>query len=114
MSKYGEEAKKLHREGNRCSASVYKAFEDVNINGDNNIPAPRREDGKCGTVLAAEKLIREMGLGDPADFDNEFMRVYGSLQCAELLKMHGRRCNEFVGFSAELVEKMLAAKKGES
>lgn len=39
------------------------------------------------------------------------MRVYGSLQCAELLKMHGRRCNEFVGFSAELVEKMLAAKK---
>ena len=55
-----------------------------------------------------------MGLGDPADFDKEFMRVYGSLQCAELLKMHGRRCNEFVGFSAELVEKMLTAKKGES
>jgi len=114
MSKYGEEAKRLHREGNRCSASVYKAFADVNINGDNNIPAPRSEDGKCGTVLAAEKLIREMGLGDVSDFDNEFMRVYGSLKCGELLKMHGRRCNEFVGFTAEYVEKLLEAKKGEN
>lgn len=113
MLKYGEIAKRLHREGNRCSVSVYKAFEDVNINGDDNIPAPRSEDGKCGTVLAAEKLIREMGLGDVSDFENEFVRVYGSLKCAELLKMHGRRCNEFVGFTAEYVEKLMEKNKND-
>ena len=42
-------------EGNRCSVSVYKAFEDVNINGDDNIPAPRSEDGKC--VKPGQKMI---------------------------------------------------------
>ena len=37
-----------------------------------------------------------MNLGDEADFDSKFSEAYGSLKCAELLKGHGRRCNEFV------------------
>jgi len=56
MKDYGEEAKKLHKDGNRCAASVYKAFESVNKNSDGQIPLPRSEDGKCGAVIAAEKL----------------------------------------------------------
>ena len=110
MKDYGEEAKRLHREGNRCAASVYKAFEDVNNNSDGQIPLPRSEDGKCGAVIAAEKLIREMGLGDTAGFDEEFTKAYGSLKCAELIKQHGRRCNEFVGFAAKYVESLLPKK----
>jgi len=110
MSQYAEDAKRLHREGNRCSASVYKAFENINTFGDGQIPAPRSEDGKCGAVLTAEKLIREMKLGDPSDFDAEFERRYGSLKCGELLKKYGRRCNEFVGVAAEYIERMLSQK----
>ena len=36
----------------------------MNTSGDGKVPAPRSIDGKCGAVLAAEKLIREMNLGD--------------------------------------------------
>ena len=106
MKDYSEEAKKLHRDGERCAAAVYKAFSDVNDNSDGVIPLPRSEDGKCGAVIAAEKLIREMQLGDVADFDAEFTKQYGSLKCAELIKQHGRRCNEFVGFAAEYIGKV--------
>ena len=103
MRDYSEEAKKLHRDGDRCAAAVYKTFSDVNQNSDGVIPLPRSEEGKCGAVIAAEKLIREMQLGDVADFDAEFTKQYGSLKCAELIKQHGRRCNEFVGFAAGYV-----------
>ncbi len=49
-----------------------------------------------------------MNLGDEADFDSKFSEAYGLLKCAELLKGHGRRCNEFVGFAADYVEEGLA------
>ncbi len=107
MGNHGDSARKLHANGNSCSAAVYQAFRDVNTSGDGNVPAPRSIDGKCGAVLAAEKLIREMELGDEADFDSKFSETYGSLKCAELLKEHGRRCNEFVGFAADYVEERL-------
>ena len=64
-------------------------------------------DGKCGAVLAAEKLIREMNVGDEAEFDDKFSETYGSLKCGELVKAHGRRCNELVGFAADYVEERL-------
>ncbi len=107
MGNYGESARKLHMNGNSCSAAVYQAFRDVNTIGDGKVPAPRSIDSKCGAVLAAEKLIREMNLGDEGDFDGKFMETYGSLKCAELLKGHGRRCNEFVGFAADYVEERI-------
>ena len=68
MGNYGESARKLHMNGNSCSAAVYQAFRDVNTIGDGKVPAPRSIDSKCGAVLAAEKLIREMNLGDEGDF----------------------------------------------
>lgn len=35
-------------------------------------------------MLAAEKLIREMNVGDEAKFDDKFSEIYGSLKCGEL------------------------------
>ena len=58
-------------------------------------------------MLAAEKLVREMDLGDVSEFDDKFTETYGSLKCGELIKAHGRRCNEFVGFAADYVEERL-------
>lgn len=57
------------------SVSVYQAFRDVNTAGDGQVPAPRSIDGKCGAVLAAEKLIREMNVGDEAEFDDKFSEI---------------------------------------
>ena len=77
MSNYEETARSIHRSGNSCSASVYNAFKDVNTSGDGKVPAPRSEGGKCGAVLAAEKLINEMGLGDEkVSFEREFRRLF--------------------------------------
>ncbi len=56
---------------------------------------------------ANEKLIREMNVGDEAEFDDKFSEIYGSLKYGELIKAHGRRCNEFVGFAADYVEERL-------
>ena len=107
MAKHGESARKLHENGNSCSVSVYQAFRDVNTAGDGQVPAPRSIDGKCGAVLAAEKLIREMKVCDEAEFDDKFSEIFGSLKCGELIKAHGRRCNEFVGFAADYVDERL-------
>ena len=107
MASYGESARKLHANGNNCAASVYQAFRDVNTTGDGKAPKPRSEGGKCGAVLAAEKVLREMNLCDVSEFDDKFTETYGSLKCGELIKAHGRRCNEFVGFAADYVEERL-------
>lgn len=106
MSDYEEIARNIHSSGNSCSASVYNAFKDVNATGDGKAPAPRSEGGKCGAVLAAEKLIREMGIGDPLAFDEAFQAQYGSLKCGELMARNGRQCNEYVGFAASKVDDM--------
>ena len=108
MSNHEETARTIHRSGNSCSASVYNAFKDVNTSGDGKVPAPRSEGGKCGAVLAAEKLIREMGAGDPAAFDEAFQTQYGSIKCGELMARNGRQCNEYVGFAAAKVDEMRA------
>ena len=106
MSNHEETARNIHRSGNSCSASVYNAFKDVNTSGDGKVPAPRSEGGKCGAVLAAEKLISEMGVGDPAVFDEAFQTQSGSLKCGELLARNGRQCHEYVGFAAAKVDEM--------
>ena len=78
---YEEKARSAHRSRMSCSASVYNAFADINPHP-GEIPAPRSEDGKCGAVLAAEKLLREMGVEN--DFDARFLSRFGSLKCSEL------------------------------
>ncbi len=94
--------------GTSCSYAVYNAFSDVN-SGDGRVPAPKSEGGKCGAVLAAEKVIREMNNGDQekaARFDKAFLELFGSLECVDLRRM-GRRCNDYVGTAARLTDEIL-------
>ena len=106
MVKHEERARTIHKQGNNCSYSLYTAFED-DTKLDGNIPAPRSEAGKCGAVLAAEKILRELGKADIIEeFEKAFIAEFGYITCIDLMK-HDRRCNDYVGKSAELIDKML-------
>lgn len=96
-----ESARQAHRSGYSCSASVYNALCDINPNP-GAAPVPRSEGGKCGAVLAAEKVLREMGR-DTIRFDQAFMEQFGSLKCGEL-RRNGISCNDLVGVAARLVD----------
>lgn len=96
-------ARAAHRSGSNCSASVYNAFSAVNPNP-GVCPRPRSDGGKCGAVLAAEQLLREMGVD--ADFDDAFVKRFGALKCAELRRT-GVPCNDLVGGAARMVEELM-------
>ena len=106
MKKHEEQARSLHRSGNNCSNSLYRAFlEDTNLDG--NIPAPRSIEGKCGAVLAAEKILRECGKEDSIEnFEKEFILKFGYSTCIDLMRTE-RRCNDYVGESAKMVDNIL-------
>ena len=99
-------ARAKHKSGMSCASAVYQAFLNINTSGC-GAPVPRSEGGKCGAVLAAEKILREMGTGRNEEFDREFQKVFGSLKCLELLGKRNRSCNDFVGTAALIVEKMI-------
>ncbi|MBQ7058305.1 MAG: C_GCAxxG_C_C family protein [Firmicutes bacterium] len=103
-------ARASHRRGVSCAGSVYQAFADVNKHM-TSAPFPRSEGGKCGAVLSAEKVLREMGVGKIDEFEQEFTRRFGSIKCFELLgKKHGK-CNDFVGAAAEIADRLLMPEK---
>ena len=95
-------ARNYHNSGINCANSVYSAFSDK-VTG--TAPAPRSEGGKCGAVLAGEKVLAQLGL-DTASFDDKFVEQFGSLKCAELRKAK-HPCNDLVGEAAKLVEDMM-------
>lgn len=105
MDNYEELARQMHRNGNNCANSVYGAFASVNEHA-TKAPKPRSDGGKCGAVLAAKQLIKEMNLGDPSDFEKGFEERYGSILCAEIIRKNGRICNDLVGYAAARVEEM--------
>ena len=109
MTIHEEKARKIHKEGNNCSYSVYTSFEeDTQLDG--NIPAPRSEQGKCGAVLAAEKILRELGKEDRIEeFEKLFIEEFGYITCVDLMRTE-RRCNDYVGKSAEFIDKELSEK----
>lgn len=95
-------ARNKHKNGNNCAVAVYSTFYDK-ISG--VAPAPRSEGGMCGAVLAAEKVLEQLGLSKDA-FDEKFLEQFGSLKCAELRK--GKYpCNDLVGTAAGMVEEMM-------
>ena len=101
-------ARDIHHTGTSCSYAVYTAFSDVR-GGDGRIPSPRSEGGKCGAVLAAEKILRERGNRREKDvtaFDETFLAEFGSLKCRELMSKGGR-CNDYVGAAARIVDDLL-------
>ena len=95
-------ARNYHNSGINCANSVYSAFSDK-VTG--TAPAPRSEGGKCGAVLAGEKVLAQLGL-DTASFDDKFVEQFGSLKCAELRKAK-YPCNDLVGEATKLVEDMM-------
>ena len=103
---YEKLARDQHHRGVSCSGSVYKAFADVNPNM-TQAPLPRAEGGKCGAVLAAEKVLREMGIEKTDKVEEEFLKRFGSLNCLELLSNSDKTCNDFVGAAASIVAKLM-------
>ncbi len=95
-------ARQRHKSGFSCASSVYSVFSDI-VSGDS--PIPRSEGGKCGAVLAAEKVLKQMGK-DPSAFDEEFIRQFGSLKCGDLRRAK-HPCNDLVGAAARLTEEAL-------
>ena len=106
MNTYEKNARANHRSYMNCSNSVYSAFNGVNLKC-STPPAPRSEGGKCGAVLAAEQIVREMGAGSVDDFDREFRELYGSLMCKELRGAATGQCNDFVGAAARLASQIV-------
>ena len=97
-----EIARNNHKNGKRCSDSVYLAF----YNDNDEVPAPRSIDGKCGAVLAAEKVLTKKGYKDIDNFERLFKEELGSVKCMELLsKKVG--CNNCVGISARIVDELI-------
>ncbi len=95
-------ARDKHKNGSNCANAVYSTFSDQ-VTG--TAPAPRSEGGKCGAVLAGEKVLEQLGM-DKTAFEERFLELFGSLKCAELRR--GKYpCNDLVGTSASLVESII-------
>lgn len=95
-------ARKNHYSGYSCSCSVYRTFSDL-VSGE--APIPRSEGGKCGAVLAAEKVLKQLGLNSDT-FDTQFLSQFHSLKCGDLRRA-GFPCNDLVGTAARLVDKAI-------
>ena len=106
MSSHENEARKLKKQGNNCSKSLHTAFmKDTNINTE--YPEPRSIEEKCGALLTALKILEETGYGDKKEeFEKEFIKRFRYNKCIELMS-HERRCNDYVGESAKMIDEIL-------
>ena len=99
-------AREKHLSRINCASSVYQTFLEVNPNS-TFAPMPRDEGGRCGAVLSAEKILREVGIGRTDEFDRRFTERYSSVMCADIRGKNGISCNEYVGIAARILEEML-------
>ena len=99
-------ARAIHREGSNCSNSIWQAFADVHDAG-GNPPAPRSIDGKCGALLTAQKVLRDLGIDREEELEQAFKEEFGYVMCLEL-KLHRRSCNDCVGVAARLADEVIA------
>lgn len=106
MNDHEEIARMYHKQGNNCSTSINKAFEeDTDISKD--FPMPRSIDGKCGALLTSLKILKEMGHKEKQEeFEKEFIKKFGYNKCVELMT-HERRCNDYVGECAKMLDNIL-------
>ena len=106
MDNHETKARMYHKQGNNCSKSLHNAFaEDINLSKD--FPMPRSIDGKCGALLTSIKILKEMGYEDKQEeFEKEFINKFGYSKCLELM-MHERRCNDYVGECAKMLDEIL-------
>ncbi len=106
MNNHEKVARELRSQGNTCSVALHHAFaEDLNLNDD--FPAPRSIDGKCGAVLTAIKILQDTGHIDKIEeFEKWFLERFGYLKCAELMA-HDRRCIDYIGETAQKLDEFL-------
>lgn len=106
MSNHENEARNLKTQGNNCSKSLHTAFiKDTNINAE--YPEPRSIEGKCGALLTALNILEETGHADKKEeFEKEFIKRFGYNKCIELMS-HERRCSDYVGESAKMIDEIL-------
>ena len=114
MATYEENARQIHKSGNNCAVSVYKAFADkLNISTNEAgiiAPKPRSEGGKCGAYLAGVHILNELKPEAVPEFEKQFVELYGHTECALLLaskKKLGKNCNDFVGETAKILDNLL-------
>lgn len=99
-------ARGIHNTGYNCSNSVDRAFADINAAA-GNPPAPRSIAGKCGALLAAQKVLVDLGIDRADELEHAFMDEFGYVTCVEL-KRHRCSCNDCVGVASRLVDEYLA------
>ncbi len=111
---YEEIARANHKNGNSCSASLFRAFADkLGMSEDeavNIAPAPRSEGGKCGGLLAGKKLMEMLKSEAAEEFENRFLEQNGDDKCATLImkrRLQGKNCNDLVGETAGIIESIL-------
>ncbi len=106
MSKYEDNARLMHKQGNNCSYSIYNTFmRDYKLEGD--YPKPRSIDGKCGAILTTEKILKELGKEEYIEqYEKEFLDKFGYVKCIDLMR-NDRRCNDYIGFSVNKIEEIL-------
>lgn len=106
MKSHEEEARELKRNGNNCSVSLYTAFKnDTKLSGE--YPQPRSIDGKCGALLTSIRILEETGHSDKIEeFEKRFVSKFGYSKCVELMT-HERRCSDYVGESAKILDEIL-------
>ena len=104
-----KEARELKSQGNNCSRALYLTFKkDTNMS--DNYPEPRSIDGKCGALLTALKILDDTGNSDKKEeFEKEFIKRFKYSKCIELMT-YERRCNDYVGESARLLDEILTKK----
>lgn len=115
-----EKAVALHAEGLNCAQSVLCALEDYT-----HLPrelAEKIAEGfgggvRCGEICGSVSgAVMALGMGKDSPvadttraFAQAFQKAQGCLRCQDLLAKYGGKgnCNEFIGFCAEEMEKIL-------
>ena len=110
MDELVNKALELKKSGRTCSYSIYYAFKD-HLHLDDNYPAPRSIEGRCGCLLVLEKILKDIGKEDRyQEFYNRFIDEYHYDKCFDLIKNNGRRCDEYVEKASEYISKIIKEK----
>ena len=111
-------ARLKHRCGDNCARSVYAAFaEELGLTereAQEMAPLPRSQGGMCGAYLAGTALLERLAPEKVTSFQEAFEQAYGATSCRVLVAAHRRlkkNCNDFVGETAALVERLLTEEK---
>lgn len=110
MESHEARARNHFKKGKNCSISIHEAFkEDIKLDPD--FPMPRSIDGKCGALLTSIKILKETGHEEKIEeFEKEFIKKFKFTKCIELVK-YERRCNDYVGECAKMIDAILEIDK---